>query len=78
MPSQVPAHLKVTVGRRIRVARGALGLTQKDLAFRVGIDPMSVSRWERGRVLPSLSSLAMVAEALERDVDWFYTEREAA
>jgi len=46
----------------ITTLREALGLTQKELGERIGVDKMSVSRWERGRLRPSDESLA----ALER------------
>ncbi|MBM4108411.1 MAG: helix-turn-helix domain-containing protein [Phycisphaerae bacterium] len=36
----------------IRSLREAMGLTQADFAGRVGVDSMTVSRWERGAVRP--------------------------
>ncbi|HSW46607.1 MAG TPA: helix-turn-helix domain-containing protein [Phycisphaerae bacterium] len=42
--------------------REALGLTQEDFGTRLGVDKMTVSRWERGTVRPGGSSLV----ALER------------
>ena len=42
--------------------REALGLTQQEMAERIGVDKMTVSRWERGTLRPSPESLA----ALER------------
>ncbi|MFA7237977.1 MAG: helix-turn-helix domain-containing protein [Phycisphaeraceae bacterium] len=37
----------------IRTLREALGLTQKQLAERLKVDPMTVARWEWGKVKPS-------------------------
>jgi len=37
----------------ITVLREALGMTQRQFAERVGVDKMTVSRWERGAVRPS-------------------------
>ncbi len=42
--------------------REALGLTQEEFGARLGVDKMTVSRWERGTVRPGRPSLA----ALER------------
>jgi DNA-binding XRE family transcriptional regulator len=38
--------------------REALGLTQKELGERIGVDKLTVSRWERGALRPSAKSLA--------------------
>jgi DNA-binding XRE family transcriptional regulator len=43
--------------------RVALGLTQAEFGERVGVDRMTVSRWERGTLRPSDESLA----AMERE-----------
>lgn len=40
-------------GSRIRAARKAAGLRQLDLARMTGRDQSAVSRWERGRDLPT-------------------------
>lgn len=46
----------------IATFREALGLTQKQLGERLGVDALTVSRWERGTVKPSPASM----KALER------------
>lgn len=46
-----------TVGGNIRHLRKVLGLTQKELAFRVGLTQAQISDYERGRRIPSLHSL---------------------
>jgi transcriptional regulator with XRE-family HTH domain len=43
-----------TIGNRIRIAREAAGLTQRELAFRLGVSHFWVAGWERGlRPLPA-------------------------
>jgi len=42
--------------------REALGITQAQFGERIGVDKLSVSRWERGAVRPSAESVA----AMER------------
>ena len=39
-------------GRRIRLRRQALKLSQQELADRVGVNRATVSAWERGKQLP--------------------------
>lgn len=41
-----------TRGQRIQRIRKEKGLSQRDVADRVGVDPMSVSRWERDETTP--------------------------
>lgn len=51
-------------GQLIAQQRGALGLTQKQLASQLHISDRTVSRWERGVGFPDLSLLEPLADAL--------------
>lgn len=53
------------LGRAIAERRKALGLSQDDLAGMIEVDAETISRFERGAVLPSLQRLCRVADALE-------------
>jgi transcriptional regulator with XRE-family HTH domain len=46
----------------VRIARRAAGLTQKHLGDALGVDAITISRWERGVTTPSLVRLRRVAE----------------
>ncbi|NOT02637.1 MAG: helix-turn-helix domain-containing protein [Phycisphaerales bacterium] len=46
--------------------REGLGFTQKELGERLGVDKLTVSRWERGVVRPSAESLQTM-ESLRRE-----------
>ena len=50
-------------GDLIKEARLRAGLTQTELADRLGKAQSEVARWERGAVLPSLESLRRVVRA---------------
>ncbi len=52
------------LGKRIADARHDTGLTQKDLADKVGVTAQAVSKWERGNACPDISILDEVADAL--------------
>lgn len=56
------------MGGRLRIARRSAGLTQKQLAEKVGVETITVSRWERGVTTPSLPRLRRVAESTETTV----------
>jgi transcriptional regulator with XRE-family HTH domain len=55
-------HDRGVVGGRLRTARRSVGLTQKQLADELGVESITVSRWERGVTSPSLPRLRRVAE----------------
>jgi transcriptional regulator with XRE-family HTH domain len=54
--------------RLIRSARTDAGLTQAELAARVGTRQPVVSRWERGLEEPRLSTLARIVRACGRSL----------
>jgi transcriptional regulator with XRE-family HTH domain len=53
-----------TLGQVVKQRRLALGLTQRELAERLGVKPNHITHLEAGRLRPSLSLLAILAEAL--------------
>lgn len=53
------------VGRNIKERRGVLGLTQAQLAERLGVDTETLSRFERGKHAPTLKSLIRLAGLLQ-------------
>ena len=48
-----PYTTNETLGGKIIQARRALGMTQEELARRLGIDPTTLGYWERGEKRPS-------------------------
>ena len=54
----------------IKVCRKCKGLTQRELAEKMGCTQTDVSRWESGSVQPSPPTLEKLAEVLECPVDW--------
>lgn len=62
-------ELAITVGTAARAARARLGLTQADVAERVGIAMEVYSRMERGRVLPSVTTLRRLCLVLHMDAN---------
>ena len=58
------------IGERIARARKESGLTQEDLAARVGVTPRSIQGYEAGKVVP-YRHLPRLAEVTNRDVVWF-------
>ena len=56
------------LGRNIKQCRAALGLTQAQLAERLGMETETLSRFERGKHLPTLKNLLRMAEVLRTSV----------
>lgn len=56
---------KAIVGRNIKAAREAAGLTQEELADRAGMHTMEISRYERGVRDLRMSTVARLADGLE-------------
>lgn len=52
------------IGSRLSVCRQNKNLTQEELAFRLGITPQALSKWERGVSFPDISMLADLARLL--------------
>ena len=57
------------VGVQISTLRKNKGLTQSELAERLGISFQAVSKWENGATLPEVSILVDLANVLETSVD---------
>ncbi len=49
----------------IRKARKDAGLTQEELASRIGVNRATLSKYENGDIEPSISQLTKIAEALD-------------
>src|ERR1700677_3878607 len=62
------------LGRRIADARAEAGMTQADLAVGIGLERTALVRIESGERKGSATELVAIADALDRPVDWFFTE----
>lgn len=54
--------------KHLRVEK--LGLRQKQLAHRLGVDPMTVSRWERGATVPDDLHRVLLARLADVHPNW--------
>ena len=62
-----------TIGRNIRAARIASGLSLSECAKRINMHPSVLSRVERGQVQLSLERAALIAQLLGVTVDQLLT-----
>lgn len=64
----------ISIGSRIREARKAAGLTQKQLAEKCGMFDSALRRIESGKHIPNLVTLEMIAEFLGVTVSQLISE----
>jgi DNA-binding XRE family transcriptional regulator len=75
MPMQQTPRISQRPSRhpnQIRNYRIAAGLSQSELGVRIGRTRSVVSAWERGRYLPSVTNLFLLARALDTLVESLY------
>ncbi len=60
-----------SIGMRIQQARVAKGLTQAQLAERLGVGRKTVVRWETGKTVPKQTGIPKIAVLLNRESNWF-------
>ncbi len=76
MPKEKP---KVNIGEVIKSYRSDRGLSQGDIERRTGLLRCYLSRVENGHTVPSLETLAKIAEAMEISLaDFFPRQRYAS
>ena len=57
------------LGKKIRQLRFKAGLTQEQLAEKLGIGPQSVSKWENAATMPDITALPLLAEIFGVSID---------
>ena len=58
------------IGTRIRATRRDRGMTQDDLASRIGVSRSAVAQWETGRAGQVTGNLSRIAALLEVNVEY--------
>jgi transcriptional regulator with XRE-family HTH domain len=66
----------MTLGKKIALTRKLKGITQRQLAEKLHIDPAMVTRWEKDQVHPKSSTLQRLADALELSADELASTKE--
>ena len=57
------------LGKKIRQLRYKAGLTQEQLADKLGIGPQSISKWENAASMPDITTLPLLAETFGISID---------
>jgi len=72
MTEEAPNPVDVHVGRRVRLRRKELGVSQAWLADRLGLTFQQVQKYERGANRISASKLYQIASVLEVPITYFF------
>lgn len=64
------------LGKKLKALRKTRGLSQEDLALKLGIQRSTISNYEIGRRTPHLKELERIAGLLGVGLDYFGIERE--
>ncbi|MBQ6719766.1 MAG: helix-turn-helix transcriptional regulator [Oscillospiraceae bacterium] len=67
----------VFFGDRIRNARKAAGLTQRQLADSLGVSNTSISNWEKGLSRPDADMIQKLCHLLGQEPNYFYGNENA-
>ena len=59
------------LGKKIKLARVELDLTQTQLARKIGAKQKSISRYEAGKSVPKVETLMKLAKALRKPSGYF-------
>ena len=68
------AALELAIGARMRTRRRQLGLSQSDLADKLGVSFQQVQKYERGANRVAASTLVAASHALGTTVSWLVGE----
>jgi ribosome-binding protein aMBF1 (putative translation factor) len=64
------------IGRRVKNAREAMGLSRQEFAEKIGMHRVSLSRLEAGKLKPSFDTLCAISEVTGKNVGWFFESDE--
>ncbi len=62
------------LGKKVKLARVELDLTQTQLAKKIDAKQKSISRYETGVSLPSIETLVKIAKVLKKSAGYFLDE----
>lgn len=68
--SEAYTAMQIAFGKRVRLARVAAGLTQKQLGELIDMADSSISNWERALQWTSPPDLLKLAKALNVTMEW--------
>ena len=78
LPQEGPIDIDAEVGRRVRLRRVMIGLTQLQVGQLCGISPQQIHKYEIGASRLTSNRLWQLASVLDVDISWFFGQEPAA
>ena len=72
-----PHPVDIAVGKRVRLRRLQLSMSQTELAQQIGVTFQQVQKYEKGTNRISCSKLSEMAEALDCPITFFFFKKDA-
>ena len=70
--------IKIVHGNRIKLLREQLGLTQTELAEKIGLTQAAIMHFEKGYKQPSQTTLVAIADVLDCSTDYLLGRTESS
>jgi transcriptional regulator with XRE-family HTH domain len=67
----------MTFGENVAIARKKMGISQDELAKKVGTIAVTIGRYERNEIKPSIDIASKIADALEVSLDYLVGSSDA-
>ena len=65
--------MRQEIGKRLRLVRERLGITQAEVGEKLGIQSQHVSKYERGETVPTWENLIKLTEVYDVNINWLLT-----
>lgn len=65
---------RTDLGRKIRIARMRIGMSQKELAHYLQVTDKSVSAYETGKITPPVGVLRKISTVVQQSITFFDTK----
>ncbi len=65
--------MRQEIGKRLRLIRERLGITQAEVGEKLGIQSQHVSKYERGETVPTWENLIKLTEIYDVNINWLLT-----
>jgi transcriptional regulator with XRE-family HTH domain len=65
--------MRQKIGKRLRLIREKIGITQAEVGAKLGIQSQHVSKYERGETVPTWENLIKLIELYDVNINWLLT-----